>query len=290
MLTSRATPNGLELSASSGLFDADGLRVVPPDAPVPLPVLDVADPTLPVLELASGDHLAVVAAGHPATLPRIGNAGVLADLEYLTRFGELRTASREGEIWLGPAAPSDVVERFRAAGLTILGERRLDDELAAAARRPSAAGVRFLLVVAVLGLGLGAAGVIVAAGVERRGRADELRALRAQGLTRRHTRGAALVGYVWVVGVAAALGWAAAAVVWALTGDRLPLIDASQSPGTPPGPLPVLPGLAAAGRLDRRRGRAAAAGGRPHRRADPCHLRLHFGQEPSMTAFDRSLR
>ena len=130
---------------------------------------------------------------------------------------------------------------------TILGESRLDDELAAAARRPSAAGVRFLLMVAVLGLGLGAAGVIVAAGVERRGRADELRALRAQGLTRRHTRGAALVGYVWVVGVAAALGWAAAAVVWALTGDRLPLIDASQSPGTPPGPLPRLPGLAAAG-------------------------------------------
>jgi len=242
VLTSRDTPGGLELSASSGLFDAAGLRVVPPDAPVPLPVLDVADPTLPVLELASGDHLAVVAAGHPATLPRIGNAGVLADLEYLTRFGELRTASREGEIWLGPAAPSDVVDRFRAAGLTILGENRLDDELAAAARRPSAAGVRFLLVVAVLGLGLGAAGVIVAAGVERRSRADELRALRAQGLTRRHTRGAALVGYVWVVGVAAALGWAAAAVVWALTGDRLPLVD-----GTPPGPLPVLPGLAAAG-------------------------------------------
>jgi hypothetical protein len=152
-------------------------------------------------------------------------------------------AGRDGEVWLGPDAPADAVARLRAAGLDVIGVERLADRLDAAAKRPSAAGVRFLLIVAVLGLFLGAAGLVVAAGVERRGRAEELRALRAQGMRRGPARQAALVGYVGVVGVAALLGWAGAAVVWALTGDRLPLVDVP-APGLD---LPALPGAVALG-------------------------------------------
>jgi putative ABC transport system permease protein len=240
-LTMTATAAGLELAATQ--FDPAGLRIVPADGPVPLPVLDVVNPTLPELQLASGEHVAITGAGTPRTLPRIGTTGVLADLEGLTRLGEIHVASREGEVWLGPDAPADAVARLRAAGLDVVDVLRLADRLDAAAKRPSAAGVRFLLIVAVLGLGLGAAGLIVAAGVERRGRADELRALRAQGMSRGQARQAALVGYVGVVGVAALLGWAGATLVWALTGDRLPLVDVP-APGLD---LPVLPGTTALG-------------------------------------------
>ena len=34
-----------------------------------------------------------------------------------------------------------------------------------------------------------------------------------------------MLGYAGVVAIAAVLGWICAAVVWALTGDRLPLLD-----------------------------------------------------------------
>jgi putative ABC transport system permease protein len=242
VLQTSRTGAGLELSASSGLFQADGLRLVPPDAPVPLPVLAGARLATSTLDFASGDRVTASAVGEPMALPRLGLVGALADLEYLSRLGDPAVRSRSGEIWLGPDAPADVADRFRAAGLTLSGERRLADELAAAQRRPSAAGVRFLLVVSVLGLLLGAAGLVVAAGVERPSRADELRSLRTQGLSRRQVRLAAALGYAGVVAVAAGLGWLCATVVWFLTGDRLPLVDA-------PGPDVVIPALPGPGAL-----------------------------------------
>jgi hypothetical protein len=225
VLNARPNPDGLELSARNGLFTLDSLRLVPPDATVPLPVLDAAATVAPVLDFASGDRVVAVQAGRPRAVPRFGSEGALADLEYLGRLGDLAVPSRSGEIWLGPNAPADAVQRFRAAGLTLTGQRRLADDLAIAARRPNAAGVRFLFVVAVLGAALGAAGLIVVASVERSARADELRWLRHQGLPRREARRAAVLGYVVVVAIAAVLGWVCAVVVWALTADRLPLLD-----------------------------------------------------------------
>ena len=241
VLQVRPAAEGLEVSAISSLFQLDRLRLLPPDAPVPLPVLDPAAVVAPVLDLASGDHVLAARAGQPRAVPRFGSNGALADLEYLTRLGDLAVPSRSGEIWLGPQAPADAADRFRAAGLTLSGERRLADELATAARGPSAAGVRFLFVVAVLGLVLGAAGLVLVASVERPARADELRWLRQQGLSRRQTRQAAVFGYAVVVAIAAVLGWICAAVVWALTADRLPLLDTAD----PDAVIPDLPGAGA---------------------------------------------
>ncbi len=218
-------PAGMALSGDSTLFAAGGMSVTPPDTPIPLPVLEANGIRLPTLDLANGERIPSTTVGAPGTLPRLGNVGVLTDLEYLIRSGDLAVASREGEIWLGPEAPADAAQRFRAAGLAIAGERRFDDELAAAARRPSATGVQFLLVAAALALLLGVAGLIVATGVERRERAGEVRALRVQGLSRSHARSAALIGYAGLVGAATIVGWLCGALVWAATRDRLPLVD-----------------------------------------------------------------
>jgi len=241
VLQTRPGADGLELSAVSSLFQLDKLRLLAPDAPVPLPVLDAAPTIAPVLDLANGDHLLETRAGQPHALPRIGGNGALADLEYVTRLGDLAVPSRSGEIWLGPDAPADAVDRFRAAGLTVASVRRLADELAVAARGPGAAGVRFLFVVAMLGVVLGAAGLVLVATVERPNRSDELRWLRQQGLSRRRARQAAVLGYAVVVGVSAVLGFVCAGVVWALTADHLPLLDTSD----PDAAIPALPGAGA---------------------------------------------
>jgi hypothetical protein len=242
-LQAQSSAAGMRLSARSSLFAAGGMALLAPDAPIPLPVLDASGLPLSTLELANGERIAATAVGSPRALPRLGNVGALADLEYLTRYGDLTVASRQGEVWLGPDAPADAAQRFQAAGLTVTSERRLDDQLAATARRPSATGIRFLLVAAALGLLLGVAGMFVAAGAERSPRAAEVRALRAQGLPRVRARTAALVGYAGVVGVAAVIGALTGTLVWALTGDRLPLVDV-RSPGLT---IPPAPGLAAIG-------------------------------------------
>jgi hypothetical protein len=242
-LRAQRTPSGMAVSAESSLFAAGGMTLAPPDVPIPLPILDARGAQLTTLELANGERFVSTTVGPAGTLPRLGNVGVLVDLEYLLRTADVTVASHEGEIWLGPQAPADAAERFRAAGLTIFNERRFEEDLAEAARRPSATGVRFLLVAAVLGLLLGAAGIFVVAGAERRERAGEVRSLRTQGLSRSHARAAALIGYAGVVGVATIVGLVCATLVWATTWDRLPLVDVSGS-----GPaIPLLPGPAAVG-------------------------------------------
>jgi predicted lysophospholipase L1 biosynthesis ABC-type transport system permease subunit len=130
-----------------------------------------------------------------------------------------------GEVWLGRTAPDDVIDRLRGEGLAILGDRRLDTELRLSRDRPNAVGLRFLLAVGVLCLLLGAGGLAVTARIERRARADELRALRAQGLPRRMVARAGRVSYLALVLTAGVFGAGAAAAAWLATGERLPLVD-----------------------------------------------------------------
>jgi hypothetical protein len=61
--------------------------------------------------------------------------------------------------------------------------------------------------------------------VERRTRADELRALRVQGLGSGAVVGSALIGYVVPVAIAAVLGFVAGLAVWQATGAYLPILD-----------------------------------------------------------------
>ncbi len=218
-----------------------GLNLAPPDTPANQPMIDAGGTPIYSLQLADNQRIAGAQVGSVAALPRLERVGIFTDLEYLLRVGRIITAGRDGEIWLGPHAPPDAASRFAAAGLTISSERRLSDEIARAAQGPSAVGLRFLLIAAVLSLLLCGMGLAVAAGVERRARADELGALRSQGLSRRHTMQAALIGYVVVVGAAAVLGGVVAVAVWIATGAYLPLSDA----GVAESSLPRLPGAEA---------------------------------------------
>jgi putative ABC transport system permease protein len=216
------TPSGLAVSL--GPTFADGL-VGPADTPDSLSglaagqgvlVLGIPAPRRPIV-------IATVVRTAPV-LPRLGAVGGLVDMEYLARFDEPGMTA-PGEVWLAPHAPADIVERLAAAGLTVDGVRERAAELTAAADRPNAVGVRFFLLVGVLCLLLAAGGLALAGGVEIETRAEELRALRAQGLPRRVVRRAGRLSYLMVVAAGAVLGGLAGAVAWIATSDRLPLVD-----------------------------------------------------------------
>ena len=172
-------------------------------------------------------------------LPRLGADGVLVDMEYLARIGEPGQTRTGAEVWLGPAAPLDVVDKMRAAGLQVLSVRDFDTEYARAAGGPNSIGLQFLLAVSVLCLAVGAGGFAVAATVEMRSRADELRALRAQGASGPVVGRAARQSYVSIVIAGTVLGVLGAAVAWLLTRGRLPVMDPRVSGVT----APTWPGL-----------------------------------------------
>jgi hypothetical protein len=200
--------------------------------------------TVPVPQSKGADSLqplrdtVVKSVARTPVLPRLGSSpGALVDLDYLTRIAE-PGLSEAGEVWLGPAAPADAAERLSQAGLIVVGERSFDRELAVARGRPNAIGLQFLIAVGVLCLALGVGGLAVAASAERPARAQELRALRGQGLPAKVVAQAGRRSYLLIVAVATLGGAVAASAAWFATSDRLSLVDVLV-----PGPrLPFLPG------------------------------------------------
>jgi hypothetical protein len=219
------TKTGLAVTADGSRGASDG-KVGPADIPERLTAA-VAGYNLSsfvMLAPSAPTGIAVQQVAAVRELPRMGMTGALVDLEYVARLGE-PGPTQSGEVWLGPGAPADVVDRLRDGGLVIIGDRRLETELAASRDRPNAIGLRFLLAVGVLCLLLGAGGLAVTAGIERRARADELRALRAQGLPRRMVARAGRISYLVLVLTAGVFGAGAAAAAWVATGERMPLVD-----------------------------------------------------------------
>jgi len=145
-------------------------------------------------------------------------------------------------VWLGPNAPADALDRLRAAGLSIAGERNFDDEMKRASGGPNSTGLQFLLAIGLLCLILGGGGLGVAATVELRARGDELRSLRRQGASRWVVARAGWQSYLMTVAAGAVIGAIAAAVAWLATRDSLPVVDQLVA-GVPvpewPGPIAV---------------------------------------------------
>ena len=218
-------PTQIPIVAPSGLQS--------PPLIVPLPAPAITSGT------QAGSQATVRLVGQTPVLPRVGSTGVLVDMEYLARLGEPGPYRTGGEVWLGPTAPADAVDRLRAAGLDVLGVRDFDAELRRAGEGPNATGLEFLLAVGLLGLALGGGGLGVAAAVELRARADELRSLRRQGASRWVVARAGWQSYLVIVLAGSGVGAIAAAVAWLSTRDGLPVVDRLVD-GVP---VPTWPGL-----------------------------------------------
>jgi hypothetical protein len=213
----------------------DAGRIRPPDVPSALPLV-TSRPLAPDGSFASFDGRPVAATviGSATTLPRVGGAGALVDLEAADLVATDPGLTDEAEVWLSAAAPPSIVDRLREQGITVTGRRTVAAERAALERHGGALALRFSLLAGVCALVLGAAGLVVTTVTTPAG---DLEALRRHGLSARVTRRVEFWTPVSVVLVALFIGTVSAAVAWWGVGDRLPVLAGSPDPTPGPGEL-----------------------------------------------------
>ncbi|GAA4675631.1 FtsX-like permease family protein [Phytohabitans rumicis] len=240
--------------ATTGIVRSGMAYVV--DTPVPLPVLYAglrqADgaPGDPRLALFGGDELPVRFVGGAAALPKAGGRAYLVDLEYADRVAPPAGLGDEAQVWLGPDAPDDLVDRLREQGLGVLAT----DSIAAAQDRFGQQGpplaLRFQVFAGVIGVLLAAGALAVAAAVERPDRSAELAALRAQGLPLRAVHWIGYGGYGALAAAGVLVGVVAAALGGALVEAPIPVfVDDWRVLPVPTGPQAVPLVLAGLGAL-----------------------------------------
>jgi putative ABC transport system permease protein len=221
--TISAAPDGLQIDIASLNGLPTGLLVQPTDTPYPLPMLSAGlDRPRSVIGL-DGRTLAADPVGSLSAIPGAGTPATMIDLEYADRLSIDADTTSLAQVWLSPSAPPGMVAALRARGLSIVSEtsaaevrRGLDDEGPALA-------LIFYGLVGVLAVALGAGALILASVVDHDRRAEDLSALRAQGLSRRALRQAALWTYPALIAGAVVTGIGVTLLTWWLTGWALPL-------------------------------------------------------------------
>lgn len=182
---------GSYVDASGGVTPP---MVTPADHPVDLPAavtteLESLNPggssSLPAQGL-DGSTISVTPTVTTAALPRVGGNGVMVDLGLLVRAQANPTSNEANdEVWLGPAAPTDALDRLRAAGLRIESVQRASSVLTEMQHTGPALADDFLLVATLAALLAAAAGTLGVLGATVRERATELVSLEVAGVPRR---------------------------------------------------------------------------------------------------------
>jgi hypothetical protein len=225
-------PDGLAVHLADSKGNDVAMRAVPTDNPVPVPVVVARGARAPdYVSGFDGGYYQAESIARVTAVPRLGRVGTLLDYEYAERATIDTGGAEDPEVWLGPAAPSDAVDRLRAQGLTITGERGLAPLRRAFDRQGPSVALRFHELAAGFAVVLAMGALWLVAGLDRRQRIGELRALRVQGLSRRD---AGVAGYLPAVAVAVALGPVAAMVSWLLARDAIPVFTDGGGPVDPP--------------------------------------------------------
>lgn len=215
---------GVRVTSAPGAYTSPVITVTALAAPLPVPVVSTQSGQTSIDGLDTRPVDVDQVAASPAILPALGAEGTLVDLEYLTDVSTEVSTGGDGQVWLGPHAPADAVARLRAAGLAVTSVRTATQERAALATTGPALGLQFYLGAAGLGMALALGGLVLVAAVDRRRRAEDLRALRNQGLPGKVARRVSLWGYLGLCLGSAVAGLVAAAAAWYLTGTSLPVL------------------------------------------------------------------
>jgi hypothetical protein len=156
-------------------------------------------------------------------LPRVGAAGALVDLEYAQRSNDAPGETAALEVWLTGDAPESLVGALRERGILVLSQDTVDGRAAELARQGPGLALRFQVFAAGVLLLLAVGTIVVASTVERTGRAEELRALRVQGLPAQAVTLAGYAGTVSLAGLAGLTGVVAALLAEGIVTAALPV-------------------------------------------------------------------
>lgn len=219
-------PDGMLLAVAPVRPGAPDPGVYPMDTSAPLASVRAGEPQQRLL----GDRrvgygsvsLSERVAGTARWLPRLGDRGVLVDLEYADRLGADFGAGDSLQVWLNRGAPANITRLLQDQGLIVLGEESIDGVAERYASFGPPLTLQFMMLSAIVGLALAIGSATVVATVERRPRARELGALRAQGAPARLVRRVGAEGYLVLAGASLLLGLVLAALIRAYVGDVLP--------------------------------------------------------------------
>ncbi|UWP84011.1 hypothetical protein Dfulv_07080 [Dactylosporangium fulvum] len=248
--TLTAAKDGLRAEVANYRGADVAVRIMPTDAPSPLPVVMARTAGI-------GDHmsgfdgaqLTIDLAAEVDAVPRLGPTGGLVDFDYAERHSTDGGEAVQPQIWLGERAPANVLDLVRDQGLTVTSDRQLGPLRAQLDDQGPAVALRFHQLAGGFAVLLAVGALWLVSSLDRQRRAGELRALRAQGVARRD---AAANGYLALVGTAAVIGPFTALASWLLVREYLPVF--TDDPGTFevsywPSPMPVAVAWLAAGLL-----------------------------------------
>jgi putative ABC transport system permease protein len=231
-------PDGLRLSFAESVSVLPLVWIKPAGTPDPIPVV-VAGGRLAadVISGLDAKPMPIADAGTLPVVPQLGRRAVVVDLEYADRTTMDAGLGNTPQIWLNAAAPPDILDRVSAQGLTVIADVRSEQLRRRLEQQGPALALGFHVLAAALAVLLGAGALVLAAAVDRRRRAEDLSALRAQGLRPGPAGQAMLWTYPALVAVAVVIGLLVAAIAWLVTGWALPLAG----PYPPDLPLPRWP-------------------------------------------------
>ncbi|WP_232344220.1 FtsX-like permease family protein [Actinoplanes awajinensis] len=239
--TLSAAPEGVTVRADVNPAYAEVVRLRPAGVPDPLPIAYAGEVPVAITGLAE-QPIPVAAVATLPVVPSLGRHAYVADLSYAGLLAAGTKRAQQPQVWLNAAAPADAQARLAAHGLTVVddtGASAIRDRLD---RQGPALSLGFYLLAAVLATLLGTGALVLTVAVDRGRRAEDLVAMRVQGLRRGVAGQATFWTYPVLVSAAVLVGMLVGLAGWWATGWALPLA------GVHPPDLP-LPGRPRAGVL-----------------------------------------
>jgi hypothetical protein len=189
-------------------------------------------------------------------LPRVGERGLLFDLEYAVASAERSVALSDSaltyEVWAAPEAPDDLARRLTDAGLSVQGEQSLRGTLDQLSRRAPALALWLYLLAAAAAVALAVGVVALSHRVGVQDRLYELAALRVSGVRAALLRRSLLREHVALLGWPLLVGFLTGVVAAVLMLPGIPLVEVGRLTPAPAyrpdlGVLPVAAAVTVAG-------------------------------------------
>ena len=132
--------------------------------------------------------------------------GVVMDVRYLETQLPAFANDADWQVWIGPDAPADAVQRLRKAGLLVQSVHSLGSRETELARQAPALALFLLLACAIIGSVVAVGGTAIAITASARRRSRETAALRVVGVPGRALYRGAVIEQVMLLGAAVTLG------------------------------------------------------------------------------------